>query len=120
MFNHNLFLEDRNYVTHSKSYTIAIYQYTPTFAEENKAIINMKSKMVLIGLAMVATTVFSCKRDYTCSCSKIYTASTGTITYNDGSYVLKDNEVRASDQCNKQERTGSDLDGDYSKQYEIK
>ncbi len=79
----------------------------------------MKSKITLIALAIVATTMFSCKKEYTCKCSKIYTTSSGSVTYDDGSYVLKDNEARAGDQCNKQEGTGSDLRGDYTRECDI-
>jgi hypothetical protein len=79
----------------------------------------MKNKMVLIGLAIVATTMFSCKKEYTCKCEKIYTTSNGSETFDDGSYIFKDNAARAEDQCNKQERTGSDLGGDYSRQCQI-
>ncbi len=80
----------------------------------------MKNKLVLIGLAIVATTMFSCKKEYTCECSKIYTTNNGTETLDDGSYVFKDNAARAEKQCDKQERTGSDLGGDYSRQCQIK
>ena len=80
----------------------------------------MKNKMILMGLAIVATTMFSCKKDYTCSCNKIYTTTTGSVSFADGSYILKDNEARAADQCNKQESTGTDLLGNYSRQCDIK
>jgi hypothetical protein len=79
----------------------------------------MKNKIVLIALAIVASSMFSCKGEYTCKCSKIYNTDNGSVTYDDGSYILKDNEARAGDQCNKQERTGTDLGGDYSRQCEL-
>ncbi len=79
----------------------------------------MKSKLTIIGLAIVATTMFSCKKDYTCKCSKIYVTDNGSVSVDDGSYIFKDNEVRAADQCNKQEGTGTDLRGDYSRQCDI-
>ncbi len=79
----------------------------------------MKSTMLIIGMAIVATTMFSCKGEYTCNCSKIYTDSNGTHTYDDGSYILKDNAARAESQCDKQERTGTDLGGDYSRQCQV-
>ena len=80
----------------------------------------MKSKIIILGLAIVATTMFSCKKDYTCACSKVYTNDLGSITYDDGTYILKDNAARAADQCNKQESTGSDFLGNYSRQCDIK
>jgi hypothetical protein len=79
----------------------------------------MKNKMILVGLAIVATTMFSCKKEYTCKCSKIYTTSNGSVSVEDGSYILKDNEVRAADQCNKEESTGTDALGNYSRQCDI-
>lgn len=75
---------------------------------------------MLIGLAIVATTMFSCKKEYTCECSKVYAGSSGSTTVNDGSYIFKDNSARAADQCNKQEATGTDVFGDYSRQCDIK
>lgn len=80
----------------------------------------MKNKMIIIGLAIVATSMFSCKKEYTCSCEKIYNTDNGSVAYSDGSYILKDNEARAADQCNKQESTGTDIFGDYSRQCDIK
>jgi hypothetical protein len=79
----------------------------------------MKNKMILIGLAIVATTMFSCKKDYTCKCSKIYVTSSGSRSVDDGTYIFKDNEVRAQDRCNQQETTGSDISGNYSRQCDI-
>lgn len=79
----------------------------------------MKNKMILIGLAIVACTMFSCKKDYDCKCSKIYTTSNSTTTVDDGEYTFKDSKSRANTQCDSQERTGSDLNGDYSRQCEI-
>mgnify|MGYP007080448291 CR=1 FL=1 len=80
---------------------------------------NMKNKMVLIGLAIVATTMFSCKKDYTCKCSKIYNYDSGSVSVDDGTYIFRDNQARAADQCNKQESTGSDILGGYSRQCDI-
>ena len=79
----------------------------------------MKNKIIVLGLAILATSLFSCKKDYTCKCSKIYTGSVGSVTVNDGTYTFKDNKVRAADKCNQQETTGSDLGGDYSRQCDI-
>lgn len=76
-------------------------------------------KMFVLVLAIVAITMSSCKKEYTCKCQKIYTTSNGTTTVDDGSYVFKDNKAGASSSCNDQERTGSDLGGDYSRQCDI-
>ena len=72
-----------------------------------------------MGLAIVATILFSCEKDYTCKCSKIYVDSTGSVSKDDGSYIFKDNRARAGEECNDQEKTGSDLNGDYSRQCDI-
>ena len=79
----------------------------------------MKRKMLSIALAIVALGLFSCKGEYTCECEKIYQDSTQTVTYDDGSYILKDNRARAEDRCNAQESTGTDLRGDYSRQCKL-
>jgi len=79
----------------------------------------MKNKLVLVGLAIVATTMFSCKKDYNCKCSKTYNNVLGTQTYDDGNYVYKDNRVKAEDRCNKEESTGSDIMGDYTRTCDI-
>jgi hypothetical protein len=80
----------------------------------------MKNKMMLIGLAIVATTMFSCKKDYDCKCNKIYTDSNGTTTVDDGTYTFRATKVKAASKCNDQERTGSDLGGDYSRECDLK
>ena len=79
----------------------------------------MKNKIILLGLAIVATTMVSCKKDYTCKCSKIYTTSSGSTTKDDGTYTFKDNKVKAEDKCNQQESTGSDINGDYARECDI-
>jgi hypothetical protein len=79
----------------------------------------MKNKIIILGLAIVATTMFSCKKDYTCQCSKVYATSSGSTSTNDGSYIFKDNKVSAESKCSAEESTGSDIGGDYSRQCEI-
>ncbi len=79
----------------------------------------MKKKMIIVALSLAATSLASCKKDYTCKCSKVYTDSTGSVSVNDGSYIFKDNEARAADKCNQQESTGTDLRGKYSRECDI-
>jgi hypothetical protein len=79
----------------------------------------MKTKMMIIALAVIATTMVSCKKDYTCKCSKVRTTSSGSTTTDDGSYIFKDNKAKAADKCNDQESTGTDLYGDYSRECDI-
>ncbi len=76
--------------------------------------------MMIIGMALVATTMFSCKKEYNCKCQKVRTDSNGnTVATNDGNYTFKDNKASASSKCNDQESTGSDIGGDYSRQCEL-
>lgn len=80
----------------------------------------MKTKVMIIALALVSTTMFSCKKEYTCKCQKVRTDNSGnTVATNDGSYVFKDNKAGASKSCNDQEGTGSDIGGDYSRQCDL-
>jgi hypothetical protein len=71
---------------------------------------------LLIGAAVSAT---SCKKEYTCSCQKIYTGSSGSTSIDDGVYTYKDSRTRAEDRCDDEETTGSDLGGDYSRECQI-
>ncbi|HVD98152.1 MAG TPA: hypothetical protein VNB90_08090 [Cytophagaceae bacterium] len=80
----------------------------------------MKNIFVLIAFTLLSATMFSCKKDYTCHCNKVYTTSNGTVTYDDGSYTMKDNAARAAEQCNKQEYNGNDTRGAYSRLCDIR
>ena len=72
-------------------------------------------------LLLAASAAFtSCKKDYHCECEKIYTGSSGSVTYDDGVYTYKDTRARAEDRCAKQEETGSDLGGNYTRECEIR
>lgn len=73
-----------------------------------------KSILFAIGLLFVATSMTSCKKDYTCKCSKTYTSGTGSSTNDHSVYTYKDTRVRAEERCNDNSETGTDLGGDYS------
>ena len=79
-------------------------------------------KIILSALVLLAvgTTLTSCKKDYKCECSKTYTTGTGLTTEDYSVYTYKDNLKRATDRCNANESTGSDFDGDYAINCEIK
>ncbi|MDQ3047534.1 MAG: hypothetical protein M3R27_08315 [Bacteroidota bacterium] len=79
-------------------------------------------KTILLGVMLVltATSFVSCKKEYSCECEKIYTGSSGSYTYDDGIYTYKDTRARAEDRCAKNEETGTDLAGNYSRECEIK
>lgn len=81
----------------------------------------MKNTILLVGaLLFAATSMVSCKKDYTCQCSKTYTSGSGTTTQNYSIYTYKDNRKRAEDRCNDNTATGTDLGGNYSINCEIK
>jgi len=72
--------------------------------------------VILSGFALA-----SCKKDYTCACSKVYTDSNGNRNSStDGNYTFKDSRIRAEDRCNDLETTGTDLGGDYTRECDIK
>jgi len=75
----------------------------------------MKSKILLaIFLFSAATTLISCKKDYTCKCSKTYSSGSGSTTLNYSEYLYKENRKRAEDRCNENTKSGSDLFGEFS------
>ncbi len=78
-------------------------------------------KTILLGvvLALGATTMVSCKKDYNCKCDKTRTGNSGSITTNDGIYTFKDTRLKAEAKCNDLEETGSDILGAYTKNCEI-
>jgi hypothetical protein len=81
----------------------------------------MKNTILLVGaLLFVGTSMVSCKKDYTCTCSKTYTSGSGSTTHDYSIYTYKDSRKRAEDRCNANTATGSDLGGDYSINCEIK
>ena len=71
------------------------------------------------GLLFVVVSMGSCKKNYTCKCTKTYTHPSSSTTQDYSIYTYKDNRKRAEDRCNNNESTGSDLGGDYSINCEI-
>jgi len=81
----------------------------------------MKNSILLAGALLLAgTTMVSCKKDYTCQCSKTYTSGSGSSTSNHSIYTYKDTRKRAEDRCNDNTSSGTDLGGNYSINCEIK
>lgn len=78
-----------------------------------------KLTVIAVVFALGASTMVSCKKDYTCKCQKIYTGSSSSTTVDDGVYTYDDTRKRAEDKCNSQETTGSDLGGNYSRECNI-
>lgn len=80
----------------------------------------MKNSILLVGaLLFIGTTMVSCKKDYTCKCSKTYTTGSGTSTQDHSVYTYKDSRKRAEDRCNDNTTSGTDFWGDYSINCEI-
>ena len=75
----------------------------------------MKKSILIVGaLLFIGTTMVSCKKDYTCKCSKTYTSGSGTFTQDYSMYTYKDTRNRAEDRCNENTKSDSDLLGNYS------
>ena len=75
----------------------------------------MKKTILLAGLLFtIGTSMVSCKKDYVCKCSKTYTTGTGSSTSDFSDYTYKDSRTNAESRCNANEKTGSDIGGDYS------
>lgn len=76
----------------------------------------MKKQLILTVtiLLFTITSMVSCKKDYTCKCSKTYSSGTGTTTIDYSVYMYKENRKRAEDRCNENVKSGIDLFGNYS------
>jgi hypothetical protein len=80
----------------------------------------MKNIVLIVGILLFGVTMVSCKKDYTCKCSKTYTSGSGSSTSDYSIYTYKDSRKRAEDRCNENTKSGTDLYGDYSINCEIK
>lgn len=78
-----------------------------------KTIVMTAAVALILGLS-------SCKKEYTCECSKTRTTGGVTVTVEDGKYQFNDTRTRAESRCNDQEEAGSDGLGDYTRDCEIK
>ena len=74
----------------------------------------MKKSVLIAGAVFFALALTSCKKEYTCECSKTYTGENGSTTEDYAVYTYKDNLVEAEDRCNDNERTDSDIFGSYT------
>ncbi|HEX8516564.1 MAG TPA: hypothetical protein VF868_10220 [Bacteroidia bacterium] len=75
----------------------------------------MKNTILLAAaFVLTATSMVSCKKDYTCTCSKTYTSGSGSSTQAHSVYTYKDTRKRAEDRCNDNTASSTDLYGDYS------
>ncbi|MCE3279793.1 MAG: hypothetical protein K0S44_1984 [Bacteroidetes bacterium] len=74
----------------------------------------MKNIIIAAALIFAGTSFTSCKKDYTCKCSKTYTSGTGSSTQDYSVYTYRETRDRAETRCNENTTTGYDLGGDYS------
>lgn len=71
-----------------------------------------------MALGLIAT-MPSCKKEYKCKCTKTYTGSSSSYTTDDGNYTYKDTKPRAADRCDANDKTGSDIGGDYTRNCDL-
>ena len=77
-------------------------------------------KTVITIITLFTLGITSCKKDYTCECTKSRVIAGATIITDDGSYAFKDSKPRAESKCNDQEKTGTDGGGDYTRECQIR
>ncbi len=62
---------------------------------------------------MVICMMSSCKKDYVCSCTKIYTSGTGTNVDNYSLYPYTDTKNKAAERCKTNNMSSADFEGSY-------
>lgn len=81
----------------------------------------MKNSILVTGaIIIMAASMMSCKKDYTCECTKTRTDGSSTVSSKESVTIFKDNKKRATEKCNDNESNGSDLLGAYSIDCQIK
>lgn len=79
----------------------------------------MKKLMILVAALGLGATMASCKKDYTCKCTKTYTGSSTVVTSDDGQYTYKETKPKAIERCDGNDKTGSDIGGSYTRNCDI-
>lgn len=79
----------------------------------------MKTTIIAIA-ALFTLSLASCKKDYSCECTKTRTDGSTTLTTEDGNYKFKDTRTRAESRCNDEEGSGTDGFGSYTRDCQIK
>ena len=81
----------------------------------------MKNVVLLSGtMLIVATSLMSCKKDYSCECTKTYTSGNTSISQKQSVIVYKETKKRATQRCSDNESSGTDLAGNYTVNCDIK
>ena len=81
----------------------------------------MRNALSLSGVALlVVMTMSSCKKEYSCECTKIYRNGNNSVLTKESVRVYKDNKKRATERCSKNESSGTYLGATYSVNCAIK
>lgn len=70
-------------------------------------------KTIIIAGLLIWLTGTSCRKDFTCKCSKIYTNGPVEPVPNYETYTYKEKRNKAEDRCNAHTGSGSDTVGHY-------
>jgi hypothetical protein len=76
-------------------------------------------KLAITTLAILALSIVSCKKDYTCKCTKTHTSGSTQVITDDGTYPFKDTRTKAESRCTDLESTGTDALGSYTRNCDI-
>ena len=79
----------------------------------------MKRFFLITILAVLVISFSSCRKDFTCTCSKIYKNSTGSNVRNYSVKTYRDTRNAAKEKCKLNTDLGSDDLGNYSLNCEI-
>ena len=79
----------------------------------------MRFFILLIAGIALCTITQSCKKDYVCSCTKIYSNGTGTNVYNYSIYPYTDTKNKAEERCKANNISSADFEGSYDINCEI-
>lgn len=72
-----------------------------------------RSFLVLSVLISIFITMVSCKKEYVCRCTKIYTSGTGTNIQEYSLYPYTDTKNKAEDRCSTNNISSADFEGSY-------
>jgi hypothetical protein len=78
----------------------------------------MKS-LALLSVFLFFIIFSSCRKDFTCTCSKIYKNQTGSNTRDFSKQTFRDTRKNAETKCKALETSGDDDLGDYSLKCEV-
>lgn len=79
----------------------------------------MKKIIILTAAVTLGVTFTSCKKDYICKCTKTYTGNSSTTTTDDGQYTYKETKRKAIERCDANDKTSSDIFGNYARNCDI-